>query len=168
MSRGLEEQMMLKVYLAGAVRGTHGAWRDRIPQIDGIRFMHPGARLPAPRRREAATTAGAALAPGGEHRSEELRDEIYTPADRVAVHTCEVLLAHCDRIEGGHGTAVEIGMALALGKEVLLICPSEESRYVWRFAAGCVPHVYESLEEAVDVLRYMAGQVGGTARCAAG
>lgn len=136
----------MNVYLAGAVRGTHGAWRSRVPEIPGVRFMHPGARIAA--------------------ENEEARHDLYAPADRVAVRMCDVLLAHCDRIEGGHGTAVEIGMALALGKEVLLVCPTPEARWVWRFAAAAVPHVYESLEAAVATIRYMAAQVSGTARCA--
>ena len=109
--------------------------------------MHPGAELPGPR--------------------EELRSDIYGPADRIAVRNCDVLLANCDRLEGGHGTACEIGMAVALGKEILLVCPSEETRYIWRFAVGAVPPVYDSLEEAVEVIRYAAGQIGGTARCPA-
>ena len=138
---------MLNVYLAGAVRGTHGAWRERMPRIANVRFMHPGAAIP-----------------GGD---DERRSDLYGPADRISVDKCDILLAHCDRIEGGHGTAVEIGMALALGKEVMLVCPSEESRWVWRFAAGCVPHVYDSLEAAVEVIRYAAAQASGTARCAA-
>ncbi|MGE0479135.1 MAG: nucleoside 2-deoxyribosyltransferase [Phycisphaerae bacterium] len=136
---------MLHVYLAGAVRGTHGMWRERVRAIPDVAFMHPGARLPGPH--------------------EELHTEIYTPADRLAVQKCDVLLAMCDRIEGGHGTAIEIGMALALGKEIILVCPTDESRYVWRFAAGCVAHVYTSLEQALDVVAYAAAQVGGTARC---
>ncbi len=138
---------MLRVYLAGPVRGTKGAWRDQIPEIPNVVFMHPGAALPGPR--------------------EELRSEIYAPADRLAIRHCDILLANCDRIEGGHGTACEIGMALALGKEVLLVCPSEETCYVWRFVAGSVPAVYDSLEQALEVVRYAAAQVGGTARCAA-
>ncbi len=138
---------MLNVYLAGAVRGSHGAWRDRIPEIPGVCFMHPGATIP-----------------GG---NDEQRSDLYCPADRISVTKCDILLAHCDRIEGGHGTAVEIGMALALGKEVMLVCPSEESRWVWRFAACCVPHVYDSLEAAIEVVRYAAAQASGTARCAA-
>ena len=79
---------MLHVYLAGAVRGANGAWRDEIPQIAGVCFMHPGAKLPGPR--------------------EELRNDIYGPADRVAVRKCDILLANCDRIEGGLGTATEM------------------------------------------------------------
>ncbi len=138
---------MLRVYLAGAVRGSHGAWRDRIPEIPNVCFMHPGATIP-----------------GG---NDEQRSDLYCPADRLSVRHCDILLAHCDRIEGGHGTAVEIGMALALGKEVLLVCPTQESRWVWRFAAGCVHRVYESLEAAVEVVRYTAGQMSGTSRCAA-
>ena len=138
---------MLRVYLAGAVRGSHGAWRDRIPEIPSVCFMHPGAAIP-----------------GG---NDEQRSDLYCPADRISVRECDILLAHCDRIEGGHGTAVEIGMALALGKEVLLVCPTEESRWVWRFAAGCVPRVYDTLEAAVEVVRYTAGQTSGTSRCAA-
>jgi hypothetical protein len=138
---------MLYVYLAGAVRGTQGTWRDRIPDIPNVRFLHPGA-----------------LIPGG---NEETRTDLYVPADRVGVRKCDILLANCDRIEGGHGTAVEIGMALALGKEVFLVCPTEESRYVWRFAVGSTPTVYSSLEKAVEVIRYVAAQVSGEARCAA-
>ncbi|TWT43857.1 Nucleoside 2-deoxyribosyltransferase [Phycisphaerae bacterium RAS1] len=138
---------MLHVYLAGAVRGTHGGWRDRIPRIDNVCFLHPGAAIPGP--------------------DPERRTELYGPADRLAVKRCDVLLAYCDRIEAGHGTAVEIGMAVALGKEVMIVCPSEETRYVWRFAVGCTPTVYSRLEDAIDVIRYAAGQVSGTARCAA-
>jgi nucleoside 2-deoxyribosyltransferase len=138
---------MLRVYLAGLVRGTKGNWRDRVPEIPNVLFMHPGAALPGP--------------------DEERRSEIYGPADRIAVRQCDVLLANCDRLEGGHGTACEIGMALALGKEVLLVCPTEETRHVWRFAAGSVPTIYNSLDEAIEVVRYAAAQVGGTARCAA-
>jgi nucleoside 2-deoxyribosyltransferase len=138
---------MLHVYLAGPVRGAKGDWRRQVPELPNVLFMHPGAHLPGP--------------------NEELRSDLYGPADRLAVRRCDLLLAYCDRIEGGHGTAVEIGMALALGKEVLLVCPSEETRYVWRFAAGCVPTVYPSLQAAIDVIRYAAAQTGGTARCAA-
>lgn len=138
---------MLHVYLAGAVRGAKGAWRDEIPQIAGVCFMHPGAKLPGPR--------------------EELRNDIYGPADRVAVRKCDILLANCDRIEGGLGTATEIGMALALGREILLVCPNEETRYVWRFAVGSTPKTYSSVAEAVEVIRYAAAQVNGEARCAA-
>ena len=138
---------MLSVYLAGAVRGSKGAWRDRIPDIPNVRFIHPGAHIP-----------------GG---NEERRSELYGPADRISVQKCDILLAHCDRIEAGHGTAVEIGMALAYGKEIFLVCPSEESRSVWRFAVGATPTVYSSLEEAVEVIRYAAAQVSGSARCAA-
>jgi nucleoside 2-deoxyribosyltransferase len=138
---------MLSVYLAGAVRGSGGAWRDRIPEIPNVRFMHPGAHIP-----------------GG---NEERRSELYGPADRISVQKCDILLAHCDRIEAGHGTAVEIGMALAYGKEVFLVCPTEEARYVWRFAAGATPTVYSSLDEAVEVVRYAAAQVSGSSRCAA-
>jgi len=137
---------MLNVYLAGAVRGTKGNWRDDLPEIPNVRFMHPGARIP-----------------GGD---EERRSDLYGPADRLSVRVCDVLLANCDRLEGGHGTAVEIGMALALGKEVLLVCPTEETRYIWRFAVGCTPLVYPSLEAAVEVIRYAAAQVSGEARCA--
>lgn len=139
---------MLKVYLAGAVRGSKGAWRDAIPNVRNVCFMSPGAEIP-----------GA---------DDEKRTDLYCPADRLAVRHCDILLAHCDRIEGGHGTAVEIGMALALGKEVMLVCPNEETRYVWRFAAGCTPAVYSSLNEAVEVIRYAAAQVSGEAKCAAG
>ena len=138
---------MLNVYLAGAVRGSKGTWRERIPDIPNVCFMHPGADIPGS--------------------SPELRTELYGPADRIAVQKCDILLADCDRIEAGHGTAVEIGMALALNKEVLLVCPSEETRYVWRFAAGSIPTVYSSLEDALEVIRYAAAQVSGTARCAA-
>ena len=138
---------MLSVYLAGAVRGSAGAWRDRIPDIPNVRFIHPGARIP-----------------GG---NEERRSDLYGPADRISVQKCDILLAHCDRIEAGHGTAVEIGMALAYGKEVFLVCPTEESRYVWRFSVGATPTVYSSLEEAVEVIRYAAAQVSGSSRCAA-
>jgi hypothetical protein len=137
---------MLKVYLAGAVRGVKGTWRDQIPTIPNVSFMHPGAAIP-----------------GG---NEERRTDLYGPADRVAVRQCDILLANCDRIEGGLGTAVEIGMALALGKEVFLICPNEESRYIWRFAAGSTPTVYPSLAHALEVIRYAARQVSGEARCA--
>ena len=101
---------MLYVYLAGAVRGTAGTWREQIPAIPNVCFMHPGAAIP-----------------GG---NGERRTDLYGPADRTAVRKCDILLANCDRLEGGLGTAVEIGMALALGKEVLLVCPSEEARYV--------------------------------------
>jgi nucleoside 2-deoxyribosyltransferase len=83
------------------------------------------------------------------------------------VRQCDIVLANCDRIEGGLGTAIEIGMALALGKEILLVCPDEESRYVWRFAVGSTPTVYSSLEKALEVIRYAAAQVSGAARCAA-
>lgn len=138
---------MLKVYLAGAVRGTSGRWRDEIPAIPGVLFMHPGAEIPGP--------------------DPELRTELYTPADRLAVRHCDILLAYCNRIEGGHGTAAEIGMAVALGKELLVVCPTEASRYVWRFAAGCTPQVCTSLAQAVEIIRYAAAQVGGAARCAA-
>jgi nucleoside 2-deoxyribosyltransferase len=138
---------MLNVYLAGAVRGDKGTWRDQLPDIPGVCFMHPGAKIPSG--------------------DEERRMDLYGPADRVAVRKCDILLAHCDRIEAGHGTAVEIGMALALGKEVFLVCPTDESRYVWRFAAGCTPTIYSSLKEAVEVIRYAAAQVSGDARCAA-
>ncbi|MFQ5806261.1 MAG: nucleoside 2-deoxyribosyltransferase [Phycisphaerae bacterium] len=138
---------MLCVYLAGAVRGGKGTWRNRIPDIPNVRFMHPGAAIP-----------------GG---NEERRTDLYGPADRVAVRKCDIVLANCDRIEGGLGTAIEIGMALALGKEIFLVCPSEESRYIWRFAVGSTPTVYSSLEEALAVIRYAAGQVSGEARCAA-
>ena len=136
---------MLNVYLAGPVRGSKGAWRDQLPEIAGVRFMHPGAAIPGP--------------------DPELRMELYTPADRLAVRHCDILLAMCDRLEGGHGTACELGMAVALGKEILLVCPTDEARYVWRFAAGCVTHVCKSLTEAVEIVRYAAGQVNGTARC---
>jgi len=138
---------MLYVYLAGAVRGSKGTWREQIPDIPDVCFMHPGAAIP-----------------GG---NEERRTELYGPADRVAVRKCDIVLANCDRIEHGHGTAVEIGMALALGKEILLVCPSDETRYVWRFAVGSTPTIYSSLNEAVEVIRYAAAQVSGTARCAA-
>ena len=138
---------MLNVYLAGAVRGTHGGWRERVPPIANVCFMHPGAAVP-----------------GGD---DERRMDLYCPADRISVGKCDILLAHCDRIERGHGTAVEIGMALGLGKEVMLVCPTEESRWVWRFAAGCVPHVYDSIEAAVEVIRYAAAQASGTSQCAA-
>ena len=138
---------MLKVYLAGAVRGTCGTWRERVPEMPGVCFMHPGAKISE-----------------GE---EERRSEIYGPADRIAVRQCDILLANCDRIEGGHGTAVEIGMALALGKEVFLVCPSEETRYVWRFAVGATPTVYSSLEESLAVVKYAAAQASGQSRCAA-
>jgi nucleoside 2-deoxyribosyltransferase len=138
---------MLNVYLAGAVRGSKGTWRDQIPEIPNVCFMRPGAAIPGS--------------------DPERRSELYGPADRLAVQKCDILLANCDRIEAGHGTAVEIGMALALGKEILLVCPSEETRYVWRFAVGCTPTVYSSLEEALGVIRYAAGQVSGEARCAA-
>jgi hypothetical protein len=138
---------MLSVYLAGAVRGSKGTWRDRIPEIPNVRFIHPGARIP-----------------GG---NEERRSDLYGPADRISVQKCDILLANCDRIEAGHGTAVEIGMALAYGKEVFLVCPDEESRYVWRFSVGATPNVYSSLEQAVEVIRYVAGQVSGSSRCAA-
>lgn len=137
---------MLKVYLAGAVRGTKGGWRDAVPEIAGVTFMHPGAAIPGP--------------------DPERRNELYTPADRLAVRHCDILLAMCDRLEGGHGTACEIGMAVALGKEIVLVCPTEEAEYVWRFAAGCVTHVCRTLAEAVEIIRYAAGQVNGTARCA--
>jgi nucleoside 2-deoxyribosyltransferase len=136
---------MLKVYLAGAVRGAHGDWRQRIPELPGVCFLHPGARLP-----------------GGD---EERRSDIYGPADRLAVRTCDVLLAHCDRLEGGHGTAVEIGMALALGREIFIVCPTAEARFVWRFAVAATPNVFDSLEGAVEALRYAAAQVSGRARC---
>lgn len=138
---------MLKVYLAGAVRGNRGGWRKRIPDLPDVCFMHPGAAIG-----------------GGD---EERRSDLYGPADRISVQKCDILLAHCDRIEAGHGTAVEIGMALALGKEVFIVCPSEETRYVWRFAVGGTPNVFASLEEAVEVIRYAAAQVSGEARCAA-
>ena len=138
---------MLKVYLAGAVRGEKGAWRDGLPDIPHVCFMHPGARI-----------CGA---------NEERHSEVYGPADRVAVRQCDILLANCDRLEGGLGTAVEIGMALALGKEVFLVCPTEEARYVWRFAVGSTPTVYTSLAQALEVIRYVAAQVSGAARCAA-
>jgi nucleoside 2-deoxyribosyltransferase len=138
---------MLKVYLAGAVRGSKGTWRERIPEIANVCFMHPGAAIP-----------------GGD---EERRTDLYGPADRVAVRQCDILLANCDRIEAGHGTAVEIGMALALGKEVFIVCPDEETRHVWRFAVGATPTVYSSLEQAIEVIRYAAAQVSGQARCAA-
>jgi len=138
---------MLNVYLAGAVRGAKGTWRDQIPDIPNVCFMHPGA----------------AIRGGGE----EGRTDLYGPADRVTVRQCDVLLANCDRMEGGLGTAVEIGMALALGKEVFLVCPNEESRHVWRFAVGSTPTVYPSLEHALEVIRYVAAQVSGEARCAA-
>ena len=138
---------MLNVYLAGAVRGTHGTWRDQIPEIPHVCFIHPGAHIP------------------GENA--ERRSELYGPADRISVQKCDILLANCDRIEGGHGTAVEIGMALAYGKEVFLVCPNEESRYVWRFSVGATPTVYDSLEAALEVIRYAAAQVSGTSRCAA-
>ena len=52
---------MLRVYLAGPVRGTKGDWREQIPEIPNVCFMHPGAALPGPR--------------------EELRSEIYAPAN---------------------------------------------------------------------------------------
>lgn len=138
---------MLHVYLAGAVRGPSGAWRKDIPSIPNVTFMHPGAAIP-----------------GGD---DESRTDLYGPADRLAVRRCDILLAYCDRLEGGHGTAVEIGMAVALGKELLLVCPTDAARYVWRFAAGCTPSVYRSLDEAIEVIRYAAAQVGGSARCAA-
>ena len=139
---------MLKVYLAGAVRGTKAGWRDLIPEIPGVCLMHPGARIP-----------------GGD---EERRSDLYGPADRIAVRGCDILLANCDRIEGGHGTAVEIGMALALGKEVFLVCPSAETRDVWRFAVGATPTVYSSIAAAVDAVQYAAAQYSGQARCATG
>ena len=88
-------------------------------------------------------------------------------AEAVASQVLCKLRPHCDRIEGGHGTAVEIGMALAYGKEVFLVCPNEESRYVWRFSVGATPTVYDSLEAALEVIRYAAAQVSGTSRCAA-
>ena len=138
---------MLKVYLAGAVRGAHGAWRERNQYVPGGCFLHPGAKLP-----------------GGD---EYTRYDLYGPADRLAVRACDVLLAHCDRLEGGHGTAVEIGMALALGKEVLVVCPTPEARFVWRFAAAATPNVFPSLDAAVEALRYAAAQVSGRARCGA-
>lgn len=138
---------MLSVYLAGAVRGSKGTWRDQIPEIPNVCFMHPGAPIP-----------------GGD---EERRTDLYGPADRVAVRKCDIVLANCDRIEGGLGTAVEIGMALALGKEVFLVCPTGETREAWRFAVGSTPTVYSSLEEALAVIRYAAEQVSGQARCAA-
>lgn len=138
---------MLKVYLAGAVRGPMGGWRSALPAVPNVCFMSPGAAMP-----------------GGD---DETRTSLYGPADRVAVRQCDILLAHCDRVEGGHGTAVEIGMAVALGKEVLLVCPSEAARHVWRFAAGCTPTVYSSLGEAVEVIRYAAAQTSGEATCAA-
>ena len=37
---------MLNVYLAGAVRGTKATWRDQIPDIPNVRFIHPGAKIP--------------------------------------------------------------------------------------------------------------------------
>ena len=138
---------MLNVYLAGAVRGSQGTWRDKVPEIPNVRFMHPGAKIP-----------------GGD---EERRSELYGPADRTSVRKCDIVLANCDRIEGGLGTATEIGMALALGKEILLVCPTEETRYIWRFAVGSTPTVYSSLEQALEVVRYAAAQVSGEARCAA-
>jgi hypothetical protein len=106
---------MLKVYLAGAVRGSRGTWRDQIPDIPNACFMHPGAAIP-----------------GG---NEERRTDLYGPADRVAVRQCDILLANCDRPEGGLGTAVEIGMALALGREVFLVCPKSSGMWLARFPA---------------------------------
>ncbi|MBU0638485.1 MAG: nucleoside 2-deoxyribosyltransferase [Planctomycetes bacterium] len=138
---------MLYVYLAGPVRGRDGAWRERIPDLANVCFMHPGAQLP-----------GADV---------ERRSDIYGPADRLAVRKCDLLLANCDRSVGGHGTALEIGMALALGKEIVLVCPTEDIRHTWRLACACVPIVYDSLESALEVVRYAAAQVSGTARCAA-
>jgi len=138
---------MLNVYLAGAVRGSQGAWREQVPEIPNVRFVHPGAKIPGS---------------DGERRS-----ELYGPADRLAVRKCDILLANCDRIEGGLGTAMEIGMALVLGKEILLVCPTEETRFVWRFAVGSIPTVYSSLEQALEAIRYAAAQLSGEARCAA-
>lgn len=138
---------MPNVYLAGPVRGDGGDWRDSIPEIDGVRYMHPGAFIAGP--------------------DPELHTDLYCPADRLAVRACDVLLAYLPVRPGGHGTAVEIGMALALGKEVLAVCPTAEARYQWRFVAGCVPHVYDSLDKALAVLRYAAAQVNGSARCSA-
>ncbi len=138
---------MLNVYLAGAVRGSKGNWRNQIHEIPNVRFIHPGASIP-----------------GG---NEERRTDLYGPADRISVQKCDILLANCDRIEAGHGTAVEIGMALALGKEIFIICPNEETRYIWRFAVGSTPMIYSLLEQAVEVIRYAAAQISGESRCAA-
>ena len=65
---------MLNVYLAGAVRGTYGGWRARMPQIANVRFMHPGAAIPAG--------------------DDERRSDLYGPADRISVGKCDILLAH--------------------------------------------------------------------------
>jgi nucleoside 2-deoxyribosyltransferase len=123
---------MLKVYLAGGMRGTD--WQGQLIREfpEEIYFFNP--------------------------RTHGLKySDQYTTWDTTAIEHCDILVAYLSRDNpSGVGMAAEVGYARALGKKIIFCIDSgrEDDRY-WDFVKELSDVITPNLLEVRDWLKEM-------------
>jgi len=137
--------MTLKVYTAGWVPKTAEeiktttTWRADLPALRNVEWMCP---RPPP---------GACAANRG-------KPDYFLPSDLHMIGKSDVMLAKFetrpDRPQ--FGTAAEVGYAFGIRKPIIVAYGDEPTLLRYTFAIQLAQSRVASLEEAVDIIRFMA------------
>lgn len=138
---------MIKVYAAGSMTwvrgGPGGKWRSKLPHLPDVQWL-----IPRP-------------TPGGTAEN-KFQPHVYIPHDFFNVQQCDVLLAVFEpgATERQAGTCTEVGLARAWDKPIVAVCPDETAREEFHFPLWFALTVVQTIEEAIEVIRFMAGTTG--------
>jgi len=119
---------MIKIYSGGRMPGLDTDWRNELPRLDNIRWLHPPY--------------------GGDANS-------WFPKDVILIRQSDMLYAHFVDGYEHKGVLTEIGIAYALGIPVV-ICASKQMQETYNFAMMCATSVVETFDEALDIIEFIA------------
>jgi len=139
----------MRVYAAGSMGGVEGKvggeWRKKLPHIENLDWVLP-------------------IASPGLAKGRETQANYFIAADITCLNSCDLMLAvfEVGKWNGGtvpmHGTCTEVGIAHASGIPIIGVCPDEEAAETYKFPLKLIPTVVNSLDEAVDIIRFVAKQ----------
>lgn len=120
--------MNIKVYTGGSMPGKVKDWRNSLPELDNVEWLHPAYG--------------------------DLLD-MYFPRDVVYLKACNVMLVHFVPGYNHMGVLTEIGMAYAWNKPIIIsVGYKEEHQYT--FAMQCATSLVPTLAGAIDIIEFMS------------
>jgi nucleoside 2-deoxyribosyltransferase len=113
-----------------------GAWREELPKIKGIEWVHP-------------------TIPPDAFAHDDHRASWFFSRDLLGLSTADMALVVFDHTVQ-HGTTCEVGWLAKAGTPMICVCPQDlRSTYVFALGMFGFYAIFDELDEAIEALRYM-------------